>query len=88
MKKLIESPKEWLEFYKKLNELYNFHLEYYGPENDCIKGYTSPYFLPIKYPVIISGYSTISGSGSGIDNWTTLTFTFIYLTDFFKDEDC
>lgn len=37
-----------------------------------------------KYPVIISGYSTISG----IDNWTTLTFTFIYLTDFFKDEDC
>lgn len=29
MKKLIESPKEWLEFYKKLNELYNFHLEYY-----------------------------------------------------------
>lgn len=45
-----------------------------------------PYFLPIKYPVIISGYSTISGSG--IDNWTTLTFTFIYLTDFFKDEDC
>lgn len=37
MKKLIESPKEWLEFYKKLNELYNFHLEYYGPENDCIK---------------------------------------------------
>lgn len=80
MKKLIESPKEWLEFYKKLNELYNFHLEYYGPENDCIKGYT----IPIKYPVIISGYSTISG----IDNWTTLTFTFIYLTDFFKDEDC
>ena len=58
MKKLIESPKEWLEFYKKLNELYNFHLEYYGPENDCIKGYTNPYFLPIKYPVIISGYST------------------------------
>lgn len=84
MKKLIESPKEWLEFYKKLNELYNFHLEYYGPENDCIKGYTSPYFLPIKYPVIISGYSTISGSC--IDNWITLTF--IYLTDFFKDEDC
>lgn len=81
MKKLIESLKEWLEFYKK-NELYNFHLEYYGPENDCIKGYTNPYFLPIKYPVIISGYSTISG----IDNWTTLTF--IYLTDFFKDEDC
>lgn len=37
MKKLIESPKEWLEFYKKLNELYNFHLEYYGPENDCIR---------------------------------------------------
>lgn len=56
MKKLIESPKEWLEFYKKLNKLYNFHLEYYGPENDCIKGYTNPYFLPIKYPVIISGY--------------------------------
>ena len=36
MKKLIESPKEWLEFYKKLNKLYNFHLEYYGPENDCV----------------------------------------------------
>lgn len=80
MKKLIESPKEWLEFYKKLDELYNFHLEYYGPENDCIKGYTNPYFLPIKYPVIICG--------RGIDNWTTFTFTFIYLTDFFKDEDC
>lgn len=80
MKKLIESPKEWLEFYKKLNELYNLHLEYYGPENDCIKGYTNPYFLPIKYPVIISG--------CGIDDWTTFTFTFIYLTDFFKDEDC
>lgn len=86
MKKLIESPKEWLEFYKKLNELYNFHIEYYGPENDYIKGYTSPYFLPIKYPVIISGYSY--STISGIDNWTTFTFTFIYLTDFFKDEDC
>ena len=85
MKKLIESPKEWLEVYKKLNELYDFHFEYYGLENDCIKRYTNPYFLPIKYPVIIPGYSTISD----IDNWTSFTFTFIYLTDFFKDEeDC
>lgn len=52
-----------------------FILNTTGLENDCIKRYTNPYFLPIKYPVIISGYSTISD----IDNWTSFTFTFIYL---------
>lgn len=84
MKKLIESPKEWLEFYKKLNELYNFHLEYYGPENDCIRDIQILISYQSSILLLYLDYSTISG----IDNWTTLTFTFIYLTDFFKDEDC
>lgn len=80
-KKIIESQDEWFEYYKELTSLYDT-FRYFGPKDDCKQCYLNPYYRPIRYPVIVSGYDDYD-----IIDGVCFMFTFTYLNDFFKDEE-
>lgn len=79
IKKLIESEEEWNKFYLEYIRNHDYD-EYEGSDDEI--GRILPFYEPVRYPVIIVGYS-----GATEDCNNEFRFTLVYLNNFFENED-